>query len=103
MAYYAVLAARGFFDEELLSDFGAYDSPLGHHPDRLLVPGAEIGSGSLGHGLPLAVGSVLGLRAQGLTEPRVWVLTGDAELDEEATTRRSPTPARQGSNSSTPW
>ncbi|MER6721475.1 transketolase [Streptomyces halstedii] len=82
MAYYAVLAARGFFGEELLPGFGAYDSPLGHHPDRLLVPGAEIGSGSLGHGLPLAVGSVLGLRAQGLTGPRVWVLTGDAELDE---------------------
>ncbi|KDQ70860.1 transketolase [Streptomyces halstedii] len=82
MAYYAVLAARGFFGEELLPGFGAYDSPLGHHPDRVLVPGAEIGSGSLGHGLPLAVGSVLGLRAQGLTGPRVWVLTGDAELDE---------------------
>ncbi|MER5495636.1 transketolase [Streptomyces sp. NPDC002561] len=82
MAYYAVLAAHGFFDEELLPGFGAYDSPLGHHPDRMLVPGAEIGSGSLGHGLPLAVGSVLGLRAQGLTDPRVWVLIGDAELDE---------------------
>lgn len=82
MAYYAVLAARGFFGEELLPGFGSYDSPLGHHPDRLLVPGAEIGSGSLGHGLPLAVGSVLGLRAQGLTGPGVWVLTGDAELDE---------------------
>ncbi|MBM7442966.1 transketolase [Streptomyces sp. HB132] len=82
MAYYAVLAARGFFAEELLTGFGSYDSPLGHHPDRLLVPGAEIGSGSLGHGLPLAVGSVLGLRAQGLDDPRVWVLTGDAELDE---------------------
>lgn len=82
MAYYAVLAAHGFFGEELLPGFGAYDSPLGHHPDRLLVPGAEIGSGSLGHGLPLAVGSALGLRAQGLTDPRVWVLTGDAELDE---------------------
>lgn len=82
MAYYAVLAARGFFGEELLPGFGSYDSPLGHHPDRLLVPGAEIGSGSLGHGLPLAVGSVLGLRAQGLTDPRVWVLVGDAELDE---------------------
>ncbi|MFD9422971.1 MULTISPECIES: transketolase [unclassified Streptomyces] len=82
MAYYAVLAARGFFGEELLPGFGSYDSPLGHHPDRLLVPGAEIGSGSLGHGLPLAVGSVLGLRAQGLTDPRVWVLIGDAELDE---------------------
>ncbi|MEE1746792.1 MULTISPECIES: transketolase [unclassified Streptomyces] len=82
MAYYAVLAAHGFFDEELLSGFGAYDSSLGHHPDRTLVPGVEIGSGSLGHGLPLAVGSVLGLRAQGLTDPRVWVLIGDAELDE---------------------
>ncbi|GAA3009416.1 transketolase [Streptomyces fulvorobeus] len=82
MAYYAVLAAHGFLDEALLPGFGAYDSPLGHHPDRLLVPGAEIGSGSLGHGLPLAVGSVLGLRAQGLADPRVWVLTGDAELDE---------------------
>lgn len=82
MAYYAVLAAHGFFGEELLAGFGSYDSPLGHHPDRLLVPGAEIGSGSLGHGLPLAVGTALGLRAQGLTGPRVWVLTGDAELDE---------------------
>ncbi|MEU0834102.1 transketolase [Streptomyces sp. NPDC005969] len=82
MAYYAVLAAHGFLDEELLPGFGGYESPLGHHPDRVLVPGAEIGSGSLGHGLPLAVGSVLGLRAQGLTHPRVWVLIGDAELDE---------------------
>ncbi|MEU8761587.1 transketolase [Streptomyces sp. NPDC048659] len=82
MAYYAVLAAKGFFGEELLAGFGAYDSPLGHHPDRTLVPGAEIGSGSLGHGLPLAVGTALGLRAQGLTGPRVWVLIGDAELDE---------------------
>ncbi|MGA5419879.1 transketolase [Streptomyces lavendulocolor] len=82
MAYYAVLAAKGFLSEELLPGFGSYDSPLGHHPDRLLVPGAEIGSGSLGHGLPLAVGTVLGLRARGLTDPRVWVLVGDAELDE---------------------
>ncbi|MFD9030098.1 transketolase [Streptomyces sp. NPDC059567] len=82
MAYYAVLAAKGFFPEELLTGFGAYDSPLGHHPDRTLVPGAEIGSGSLGHGLPIAVGTALGLRAQGLAQPRVWVLIGDAELDE---------------------
>ncbi|MEC4019453.1 transketolase [Streptomyces sp. H27-D2] len=82
MAYYAVLAAKGFFPVELLSGFGSYDSPLGHHPDRLLVPGVEIGSGSLGHGLPLAVGSALGLRAQGRRDARVWVLIGDAELDE---------------------
>ncbi|TLQ42516.1 thiamine pyrophosphate-dependent enzyme [Streptomyces marianii] len=82
MAYYAVLAAKGFMDEESLTGFGAYDSPLGHHPDRVLVPGVEIGSGSLGHGLPLAVGTALGLRAQGLDAPGVWVLIGDAELDE---------------------
>ncbi|MFD4117825.1 transketolase [Streptomyces niveus] len=82
MAYYAVLAAKGFFLESLLPGFGSYDSPLGHHPDRLLVPGAEIGSGSLGHGLPLAVGSALGLRAQGRTGSKVWVLIGDGELDE---------------------
>ncbi|MEU4657529.1 transketolase [Streptomyces sp. NPDC023723] len=82
MAYYAVLAAKGFVPVDWLDGFGRYDSPLGHHPDRTLVPGVEIGSGSLGHGLPIAVGTALGLRAQGLDEPRVWVLTGDAELDE---------------------
>lgn len=82
MAYYAVLAAKGFFPTEWLPGFGSYDSPLGHHPDRLLVPGAEIGSGSLGHGLPLAVGTALGLWAQGRQGPAVWVLIGDAELDE---------------------
>ncbi|WP_329335289.1 transketolase [Streptomyces sp. NBC_01352] len=82
MAYYAVLAAKGFVPVDWLPGFGAYDSPLGHHPDRVLVPGAEIGSGSLGHGLPIAVGTALGLRAQGLDAPRVWVLVGDAELDE---------------------
>ncbi len=82
MAYYAVLAAKGFLDPAQLPGFGSFGSPLGLHPDHTLVPGAEISSGSLGHGLPLAVGLALGLRARGLTAPRVFVLTGDAELDE---------------------
>jgi transketolase len=82
MAYYAVLAAKGFFDVDELDRWGEFDSPLGFHPDRVLVPGAEIGSGSLGHGLPLAVGTALGLRTQGRNRPRVVVLVGDAELDE---------------------
>ena len=81
MAYYAVLAEQGYFPESWLSDWGSYDSPLGYHPDRTLVPGVEIGSGSLGHGLPHAVGTALGLKAQGL-DARVVVLVGDAELDE---------------------
>ncbi|MFV2010691.1 MULTISPECIES: transketolase [unclassified Micromonospora] len=103
-AYYAVLAAKGFIPDAWLDDLAGPDSPLGHHPDRLLVPGVEIGSGSLGHGLGLGVGTLLGLRAQGLTDQagganraggagevgragrangaRVYVLVGDAELDE---------------------
>jgi transketolase len=81
MAYYATLAAKGFIPVEWLSDWASYDSPLGHHPDRNLVPGVEISSGSLGHGLPLGLGTALGLKAQGL-DSRVVVLVGDAELDE---------------------
>jgi transketolase len=82
MAFYAVLAAKGFLDETVLDDWTTFSSPLGQHPDRTLVPGAEIGSGSLGHGLALAVGTALGLRAQNRHEPRVFVLIGDGELDE---------------------
>ena len=81
-AFYAVLAAKGFIPAEWLDDLAGTDSRLGHHPDRLLVPGVEISSGSLGHGLGLAVGTALGLRAQGRSTPRVYVLLGDAELDE---------------------
>jgi transketolase len=81
-AYYAVLAAKEFVPESWLPGFGDVDSRLGYHPDRNLVPGVEIASGSLGHGLPLAVGLAHGLLARGLTRPRVFVLVGDAELDE---------------------
>jgi transketolase len=81
MAYYAVLAAKRFIDVETLRTFGRYESPLGHHPDRNLVPGVEVSSGSLGHGLGIAVGMALGLRAR-RSPARVFCLVGDAELDE---------------------
>jgi transketolase len=74
-AYYAVLAAKGRIPADALDDFGSFDSILGYHPDRMLVPGVEISSGSLGHGLPLAVGVALAGR-------RTFVLVGDGELDE---------------------
>ena len=74
-AFYAVLAAHDLVPVDELRRFGAFDSPLGYHPDRVLVPAAGISSGSLGHGLPIAVGSALAGR-------RVYCLVGDAELDE---------------------
>jgi transketolase len=82
MAYYAVLAAKGFLRPDELDAWTGFDSRLGGHPDRKLVPGVEISSGSLGHGLGLAVGMALALGIQGRTGPRVVVLVGDGELDE---------------------
>ena len=74
-AYYAVLAAKGLLPIELLGGFGEFDSQLGNHPDRVLAPGVELSSGSLGHGLPIAAGVAL-------TGRRVYCLVGDAELEE---------------------
>lgn len=98
-AYYAVLAAHGLLDVAELRTFGQYDSNLGHHPDRTLVRGADIGSGSLGHGLGLAVGTAIALGIR-QSPARVFVLIGDAELDEGSNAeaiqfagrRRSPSP-----------
>jgi len=74
-AFYAVLAVKGLVALDELDRFGAYDSKLGYHPDRTLVPAAGIGSGSLGHGLAIGVGRALAGR-------RTFVLLGDGELDE---------------------
>lgn len=81
MAFYAVLAEKGFIDRAALRTFGEYDSILGHHPDARLIPGVEISSGSLGHGLPMAVGMAIGLRLR-RSPARVFCLVGDAELEE---------------------
>src|SRR4051794_7294715 len=45
-SYYAVLAAKGYIPVDVLETFGQFDSPLGNHPDRALVPGVEISAGS---------------------------------------------------------
>ena len=82
MAYYAILAAKGFIPLDALPTFGRYDSILGQHPDRALIPGVELSSGSLGHGLPIAVGMAAALDLKGHASPRVFCLVGDAELDE---------------------
>lgn len=81
LAYYAILSSMGFFPPDWLDGFMHHDGRLGSHPDRLLVPGVEASTGSLGHGLPMAVGVALGLRAKG-SRSRTVVLCGDAELNE---------------------
>jgi transketolase len=82
MAYYAVLAAKGFLDVDELEGWGKFDSILGYHPDGELIPAVEIGTGSLGHGLGIGVGMVTGLRLRKNEKPRVFCLLGDAEPDE---------------------
>jgi transketolase len=80
-AWYAVLAAKGFFPADELTRYMAWDGILGGHPDRTLVPGVEASTGSLGHGFPMAVGVALALRAK-RSDRRVFALIGDGEANE---------------------
>lgn len=81
LALYSVLAGNGYLPEAELATFLAWGSRLGGHPDRNLVPGVEISTGSLGHGVPMAVGVALALRAR-RSDARVFVLLGDGEANE---------------------
>ena len=78
---YAVLADKGYFDIEELNTFGQYGSRLGLMPDRNKAPGIEFSTGSLGHGLPCAIGTALGCKIKRMPN-RVFVIVGDGELNE---------------------
>lgn len=78
---YAILAQRGFISFDDLMGFALANSALGGHPDCRKVPGVEASTGSLGHGLPMAVGMALGLRIKE-ESPRVICLIGDGEANE---------------------
>jgi transketolase len=81
VGYYAVLADKGFFPADELRRFMAWDGILGAHPDRNQVPGVEVSTGSLGHGLPMAVGVALALRIKA-SDRHVFALVGDGECNE---------------------
>ena len=80
-SYYAVLAKKGFFPmEEVISTFSQFGSKFIGHPNNKL-PGIEMNSGSLGHGLPVCVGMALAGRMDGRSY-RVYTVMGDGELAE---------------------
>lgn len=81
MALYAVLAERGFFSPDALSEYGRDGGRLAEHPERRCVPGIEVATGSLGHGLSLGAGLALAAKIRG-QQHRVFVLLSDGECNE---------------------
>lgn len=80
-AYYAVLCHEGYLDLDDVKDrFSQFGSPYTGHPNNKL-PGIEMNSGSLGHGLPVAVGMALAARMD-RRPTRVYTIMGDGELAE---------------------
>ena len=76
--YYASLAEAGFFPKEWLKSFREMGSKLQGHPDRNKLPGVDMNSGPLGHGLSVGVGLALSGRLRGAGY-RTYVLLGDGE------------------------
>ncbi len=80
-ALYAVLAEKGFFPiKRVLKEFSQFGSMFIGHPNNKL-PGIEMNSGALGHGLPVAVGMAIAERMN-KSKNRVYVVMGDGELAE---------------------
>lgn len=80
-ALYAVLAFKGFFPEEWLDTFYRDGGKLAGHATHTGVPGVEVSTGSLGHGLPIATGMALAAMRDGKLH-RVFALLSDGECDE---------------------
>ncbi len=83
-ALYAVLAESGFFPVGWLESFYQNGSPLAGHATHKDVPGVEVSTGSLGHGLPMATGMALAAKRDGKSY-RVFCLLSDGELNEGST------------------
>jgi transketolase len=81
LGLYAVLIEKGFVPETFWGEFGEFTSPLGGHPDRTKVIGVEASTGSLGHGMPMAIGVALGLKIK-KSRNKVYTVIGDGECNE---------------------
>jgi len=79
---FQVLAERGFFPLERLDDFGKAGSVFHEHPPKPgYIPGIEAATGSLGHGLPMALGMALAAHIQ-KSQTRCYALMSDGECNE---------------------
>jgi transketolase len=81
LALYVALAMAGYFPMEALNTFLQFGSMLGGHPDSSKIPGVEISTGALGHGLPIGVGMGLGGKLL-KKDYKIYVLLGDGEVSE---------------------
>lgn len=81
LAYYVVLAHFGYFNIEDVYSFGSFMSDFGCHADRTKIPGIEASTGSLGHGIGLAVGMALAFKIK-KSSRKVYTLIGDGESNE---------------------
>jgi len=79
-SYYSTLESRGFITSEMLGTYGQFNSLLAGHPTRK-VPGIELNSGALGHGLSVGVGLALAAKRSGESY-MTYVLMGDGENGE---------------------
>ena len=77
-----ILAYRGYFEDEMLNQFGVDGSYFHEHPPKPgLIPGVEAATGSLGHGLPIATGVALANKIK-QSDSRTYVIVGDGECNE---------------------
>ncbi len=80
-ALYCVLAEKGFFEKKLLDTYCVNGGKLSEHPDRLNVPGIEVSTGSLGHGLSIGVGMALAAKRDKKNH-KIFILMSDGECEE---------------------
>jgi len=79
-ALYCTLEAKGFITSELLDSYGSFNSPLAGHP-TVEIPGIEVNTGALGHGLSIATGLSIAAKMDKKTY-KTYVLMGDGEQGE---------------------
>jgi transketolase len=81
LGLYATLEQAGIIDDTWVESFAKFESSFGGHPDMQKIPNVSASTGSLGHGLPIAIGKILANRILG-SRKQIFCLVGDGEMNE---------------------